>query len=134
MKVLIAEDDPVTAKLVERILQRSAHTVTVTTTGVDALARLHAPGDRPYEVLLTDWMMPGMDGIELIRRVRAEVKPAPLIIMATAIDLPTAKQYALRSGADGFLAKPVGAIELLPLLEQAQGLASAQRIRTVQVP
>lgn len=131
MKILVAEDEPVTARLIEAILRRASHAVTVVGTGVDALARLQ---QSRFDVLVTDWMMPEMDGIELIRRIRSDVVPAPVIIMATAIDLPAARQFALSSGADGFIAKPVTATELLALLHRTEGQLAPVTVSSIVSP
>jgi two-component system chemotaxis response regulator CheB len=80
-------------------------------------------------VLLTDWMMPGMDGIELIRRVRAECSPPPFIIMGTVLGSPSARSHALHSGADDFLAKPSRPAEIRACIERAtQRHASSGRL------
>ncbi len=103
MNILVAEDDPASALLLERILTRKGHHVRRATDGqqaLDALAR------ERFDAVLTDWMMPSMDGIELIRRVRAAFDPPPILMMITALDSPTARARALEAGADDYLAKP----------------------------
>ena len=117
MRVLVAEDEPVPGALIEGVLCKAAHTVMVVRNGVDALAKLKA---EPFDVLITDWMMPEMDGIELIRKVRAEIRPSPIVVMVTAIGSKRGEMHALSSGADGFLAKPTGASDLLTLLRQIE--------------
>lgn len=103
MKILIAEDDPVGARLLERTLTRAGYAVVCTTNGVEALAALQR---ERFDALLTDWMMPRMDGIELTIKTRERVRPAPAIIMVTAIDSATSKEQALGAGADDYIAKP----------------------------
>jgi CheY-like chemotaxis protein len=82
MRILVAEDDLDNARLLENILRKNEHTVEVVPDGAKALQRLC---NKKIDALLTDWMMPEMDGITLIQRVRAEVESAPLILMITAI-------------------------------------------------
>ncbi len=120
MNILVAEDDPVTANMLHAVLGRSAHSVVVVGNGVEALEQLRK---QPFKLLLTDWMMPEMDGIELLRKVRAEIRPVPVVLMMSSISNPEARQYALRTGADGFLAKPVAQIELLDLIRSSQAHA-----------
>jgi two-component system chemotaxis response regulator CheB len=120
VNILVAEDDPVTANMLHAVLGRSAHSVVVVSNGVEALEQLRK---QPFKLLLTDWMMPEMDGIELLRKVRAEIRPVPVVLMMSSISNPEARQYALRTGADGFLAKPVAQIELLDLIRSSQAHA-----------
>ncbi|MFH1131104.1 MAG: chemotaxis protein CheB [Pseudomonadota bacterium] len=114
MKVLVAEDDPTSALLMKSILRKSGYEHTITTNGVEALA---AAKGESFDVLLTDWMMPDMDGIELVRNIRAEVDPPPLIAMVTTINSPGARKYALEAGADDYLSKPVTPKTLLACIE-----------------
>ena len=118
MRILVAEDDFPSAQLLKAYLKRSDYVVEMAVNGKEALAMIKKSN---YDVLLTDWMMPEMDGVELIRHVRAEVKPCPLIIMITAIDSQSARTHALQVGADDFLVKPYGREQLLKSLEN--GLA-----------
>ena len=66
MKIIVAEDDLDNARLLESILKKSDHTVEVVGDGEKALKRLR---EEPFDALLTDWMMPKMDGETLIQRV-----------------------------------------------------------------
>ena len=103
MKILVAEDDLDNARLLESILKKNAHTVEVVGDGEEALKRLR--GGR-FDALLTDWMMPEMDGVTLIQRVRAEVETTPFILMVTAVGDDDSRQQILQAGADEFLIKP----------------------------
>ena len=71
-RVLVAEDDPTIQLVLEKILRQSGYDVTITSNGSEAL---NTAKGRVFDAVLTDWMMPEMDGIELIRRVREECKP-----------------------------------------------------------
>ncbi len=109
-RILVAEDELTNALLLKRLLSKSGYDPIVTHNGVDALKKIEK---EEFDVLLTDWMMPRMDGIELIRRVRERVKSLPLIIMVTALVSESAKNYSLDSGADDYVAKPIDVEELL---------------------
>lgn len=122
MKILIAEDDPQSALLLKTILARASYEVDKAVNGREAFDMLKSGR---YDALLTDWMMPEMDGVELIRRVRSEKVPCPLIIMLTAIDSREARQHALQAGADDFLVKPYNREQLLKSLEN--GLSRLQQ-------
>jgi two-component system chemotaxis response regulator CheB len=114
-KILIAEDEISNSQLLKKILMREGCEIVSVNNGADALdclAREH------FDALLTDWMMPKMDGIELIRKVRESIQPPPLIIMITALVSVNARNYALESGADDFVAKPTNIDELISRLKE----------------
>ncbi|MEI9937576.1 MAG: chemotaxis protein CheB [Pseudomonadota bacterium] len=115
-KVLIAEDDALLSKLLETALRPSFPDLTLVRDGLEALQHLKR---HRVDVLVTDWMMPGLDGIELIRRVRAECSPPPFIIMTTVLGSAAAREHALVSGADDFLAKPSRPAEIRTCIELA---------------
>jgi two-component system chemotaxis response regulator CheB len=125
-KILIAEDDSLLLKLLETALRPSYPNLTLMQNGLHALESLRR---QPVDVLVTDWMMPGMDGIELIRRVRAEISPPPFIIMSTVLGSNDAREHALRSGADDFLVKPARMSEIRACIEHAtQRHASSRKL------
>ena len=109
-KVLVAEDELTNSILIKRLLTKAGYSVVVAQNGAEALKHLEKES---FDALLTDWMMPNMDGIELIRRARVEIRPLPLIIMVTALVSEGARSYALESGADDYIAKPINVDELL---------------------
>lgn len=102
-RVLIAEDDPVSGRLLEIALAHAGFDVRRADNGETALALLKQV---EFGALVTDWLMPEMDGIELCRRLRAEVPHRPAVIMLTALASQEARSHALASGADDFLGKP----------------------------
>src|SRR4051812_10014676 len=102
-KILIAEDDPASALLLQRALMRSGYAVSVAPNGREALQLLEREA---FDALLTDWMMPELDGIELIRRVRTSIKPTPAIMLITALDSEQTRTCAVQAGADDYLTKP----------------------------
>jgi two-component system, chemotaxis family, protein-glutamate methylesterase/glutaminase len=110
VRVLIAEDDSTSALLLEKSLQSDGYEVTVTNNGLQALEALRV-GE--YDALLTDWMMPELDGIALVRRLRAEFDNPPPILVVTALSSEDARRHALEAGADDYLAKPYVPHQLL---------------------
>src|SRR5947209_19975378 len=102
MRILIAEDDLVSRRALEATLQKWGYDVVVTSDGALAWQILQEP-DAPRLALL-DWMMPGMDGMEVIRRVRAlgQIDPTYIILLTAR----TAKEdivAGLRGGADDYV-------------------------------
>ncbi len=129
-KILIAEDDRLLLKLLETALRPSYPDLILTQNGLEAWHVLRA---QKVDVLVTDWMMPGIDGIELIRRVRAECTPPPFVIMSTVLGSQEARMHALRSGADDFLVKPARIPEIRACIELAtQRHASSRKIPTAK--
>ena len=113
-KILVAEDELTNSILLKRLLTKAGYSVIIAHNGIDALKHLEKES---FDALLTDWMMPSMDGIELIRRVREKIAPLPFIIMVTALVSEGARSYALDSGADDYIAKPIDVEELLSRLK-----------------
>lgn len=105
MKILIADDDPLWQRLAQVTLTRAGYEVSLVSNGHAAWDVLQQP-DAPLLALL-DWMMPGMDGIEVCRRLR-QLPPSPLIyvILLTALDEEEAVAQAVEAGADDYLIKP----------------------------
>lgn len=131
-QILVVEDELTNSILLKRILTKAGYSVVVANNGMEALK--HLERDK-FDAVLTDWMMPQIDGIELIRRMRANVKPLPFIMMITALVSEGARAYALESGADDYIAKPIDVDELLTRLKD--GLArheqSTQDIKVIPV-
>jgi len=113
LHILLAEDNPINMMLIRELLRRRGHTVREVTTGNDAV---EAVLDGDYDLLLTDIHMPGMDGIEATRAIRAgEVRFGKIrtpIVALTADVLEAGRQSCLEAGMDGFLTKPVDPAEL----------------------
>ena len=113
LKILLAEDNPVNALLIRELLRRRGHQVREVTTGTAAVAVAESES---FDLLLTDIHMPGMDGIEAARAIRAieekQVRPRMPIVALTADALETGKRACQEAGMDGFLTKPVDPAEL----------------------
>lgn len=123
-KILVVEDELTNAILLKRILIREGFTVTAVNNGLEAKQLLEREA---FDAVLTDWMMPQMDGIELIRFIRESIKPNPLVIMITALVSESARNYALESGADDFIAKPIDVDEITLVVND--GLAKLKQSR-----
>lgn len=113
MKILVAEDDRTSAFTLEQLLKQSGYQVVVTRDGAEALEAIHK---QQFDALLTDWLMPRMDGIQLTHQARTGPNPVPIIIFTTILDSPQARAHALHAGADDYLTKPYQRLELLKSL------------------
>lgn len=114
MKILIAEDDPTSSFLLERSLTKQGYEVVVARDGQEAFERIQ---NQAFDAVLTDWMMPRMDGITLIRNIRENIQPTPLIMVVTTLTMPEARAHALDSGADDYITKPYIPRDVIKALE-----------------
>ncbi len=113
-RVLVVDDEPAILRTLERTLSRHGLDVDTAATGEDALERYERA--RPDLVVL-DLGLPGIDGLEVIRRIRARA-PTPVIVLS-ARDGEREKIAALDMGADDYVTKPFGADELLARIRVA---------------
>ena len=110
MKVLIADDDPVARLMLESALRSLGHEVVATESGENAWQELHR---NPVRVVVSDWMMPGLDGLELCRRIRTEGSEYVYFILLTGLTASQKNQLtAADAGVDDFLSKPINPQEL----------------------
>jgi len=111
MKILIAEDEPVSRRLLEVTLSRFGYDVVVTSNGNEALEVFQGPSIP--SLVISDWMMPGMDGLELCRNIREMKKSGyTYFIILTAKGGKGDVIKGLDAGADDFLTKPFNSEEL----------------------
>jgi len=109
--VLVAEDDPIFLRILQSWFQKWAYRVTAVKNGVDAWEALQQPEAPPMAVL--DWMMPGMDGIEVCRKIRGRQQgPYCYVLLLTAKDDREDVVAGLDAGADDYLTKPFDVDEL----------------------
>jgi two-component system cell cycle response regulator len=112
MKILIAEDDSATRLMLKKTLESLGHEVTAVADGEQAL-EVYARGG--IHLVLTDWMMPGMDGPELVRRIRSTqlfTSIQAYIILLTSRDSMADLDAGFEGGANDFIAKPWNPVEL----------------------
>lgn len=126
LDVLIAEDEPVSRRLLEKSLQRWGYHPVVCPDGLQALAMLRAP-DAP-RIALMDWVMPGMDGVDVCRAIRDLSTPRqPYLILLTSRAQPEDIVAGLRAGADDYITKPVDREELSARLQVAARIVGLQQ-------
>ncbi|MCL4809927.1 MAG: response regulator, partial [Thermoanaerobaculia bacterium] len=101
--VLVVDDEPSFRALLRDILEGAGHGVTEARDGAEALAFL----DRgSFDVVLTDRQMPKVDGLELVRRIRARTSPPPVVVLTAHGSIPEAVD-AVRLGAADYITKPL---------------------------
>ena len=132
MRILVADDDPVSCRLLDGLLHKWGYQVIVAHNGTEAWEMLQA--DQAPRIALLDWMMPGLDGLEICRRVRARSsQPYVYVMLLTANDKVGNLVEGLESGADDYLTKPFHPQELrarlrvgLRMLDLESGLVEAR--------
>ncbi len=108
--ILVAEDDPVARKFLERTLLREGHEVVSVENGRKAFELFK---ERFFPIILTDWMMPEMNGLELCRAIREHDAPGYVfVIILTSKDSKDDIVSGLNSGADDYVGKPFNPPEL----------------------
>jgi diguanylate cyclase (GGDEF)-like protein len=123
--ILIAEDDPVSRKLLEKILIKAGNKVVSVENGQKALELFD---DKFFPIVLTDWMMPEMDGLELCRAIRKNTYPGYVfIILLTAKDSKDDIIRGLGAGADDYLTKPFSHAELIARLNTGKRVLELER-------
>jgi len=107
-KIIVIEDEPDVSDNVVALLQHEKHTVDASLDGLDAWERLQR---YDYDLVILDWNLPGMDGMEILRRYRSKGYKTPVLFL-TGRDRITEKLDGLESGADDYLTKPFDLREL----------------------
>jgi diguanylate cyclase (GGDEF)-like protein len=124
VKILIADDDRVSRRLLEGTLTRLGHDVSSVGTGTEATSALLAP-DAPRLAIL-DWMMPGADGLAVCRTVRVQAPHYVYVILLTARDRPEDMEAAAAAETDDFLTKPFDVRELRGRLRAGERILELQ--------
>lgn len=128
MRIIYAEDEPLTRRAMSRVLERGGYQVSAFEDGEAAWRAFEAD---PSPIIVTDWMMPKMTGIELCRNVReARLAQPTHVVIVTALSLSERTVEAFASGVDDIFAKPVEPSILLNRLAAADRsrLAHAEQL------
>lgn len=125
MKVLIADDDPVSRKLLQNYLQKWGCEVTSAEDGAEAWSCFQRD---EFPVVITDWMMPELDGLELIRRIRSGLHGSYVyLILLTAKGQKEDLVEGMDAGADDFLTKPFDRDELRVRLRAGERIVELEQ-------
>jgi two-component system KDP operon response regulator KdpE len=128
-RILIVDDEPQITRVLRRSLTTHSYDVRVAS---DGLAALQTFGDWPPDLVVTDLSMPGTDGLQLCRNLRA-ISQVPIIVLSVRGEEGT-KVQALDAGADDYVTKPFGMDELLARIRAALRRAEAAKMDEVVSP
>lgn len=126
MEILIVEDEPISRRMLQYTLRRWGYEVTTATDGREAWEMLQSPD--PPSLVISDWMMPGMDGLELCSRTRSRDRPGyTYLIILTARDQREDVIKGLEAGADDYLIKPFDLEELRCRIKIGERIINLER-------
>jgi signal transduction histidine kinase/DNA-binding response OmpR family regulator/HPt (histidine-containing phosphotransfer) domain-containing protein len=135
MKVLVVDDNATSRIILQEMLESFSFEVSLAASGKEGITELEAAGkDKPFELVIMDWKMPGMDGIEASKRIKDHkgLSKIPSIILVTAYGREEIMQQVEQMGLDGFLIKPISPSMLFDAIMQAFGEALPETSRVVQ--
>ena len=135
MKVMVVDDNSTSREIFQDMLESFSFDVTLAASGKEGLVEIEkAPEGKPFELVIMDWKMPGMDGIEAARRIKQHpsLKHIPAIIMATAYGREDVMRRAEQLGLEGFLLKPVSPSVLFDAIMQAFGKEISETSRAAR--
>jgi CheY-like chemotaxis protein len=116
-RILLAEDNAINQRLAARMMEKRGYTVVIANDGHQALAALDK---EPFDVVLMDVQMPGMDGLEVTKALREKEKTTGShlrIVAMTAHAMQGDRERCLQAGMDGYIAKPIQIRELMDAIE-----------------
>jgi DNA-binding response OmpR family regulator len=131
MKILIVEDDPIASIVLESSLKSLGHEIEVAS---DGLAGWENFDRNPKRLVISDWKMPGLDGLELCRKIRARGGDYTYFILLSNLGNNAENlDQAMEAGADDFLAKPAKPVELRARIRVAERILNyATQVRQLQ--
>jgi signal transduction histidine kinase/CheY-like chemotaxis protein len=135
MKVLVVDDNSTSRGILQEMLESFSFDVTLSASAQEGLTELVDASERqPFELVIMDWQMPGMDGIEASRHIKSHrgLSRIPAIILVTAYGREEVMQQVDEIGLEGFLIKPVSASILFDAIMQAFGEAVPEVARVTQ--
>ena len=135
MKVLVVDDNATSRSIFQEMLESFSFEVSVAASGEEGIAELEAANkDKPFELVIIDWKMPGMDGIEASKRIKnhTDLNKIPPIVLVTAYGREEVMQQADQLGIEGFLLKPVNPSMLFDTIMQAFGEAEPETSRVAK--
>jgi len=119
LKILVAEDNLINQKLIQRVLYKLGYQIEMAENGVEAVNRMN---DQGYDLILMDVQMPEMDGLEATKQIRMRSYKQPYIIALTANAMPEDRRICINAGMDDYIGKPMKIDELTDALRRAAAL------------
>lgn len=113
--VLVVEDDPFLRDIFQRVLERAGFTVITAAHGKEALASFHKGG---ISLVLTDILMPELDGFQLIRALKEKAPKLPVIAISNINDVKDSRDAVMKLGAELAVCKPVTPRQLVRMVQQ----------------
>lgn len=113
--ILVIDDDRSARMLLERVLTRAGHRVSLVDTAEEGLDKLKA---EPFDLLVTDKNLPGLDGLEVLKQARV-VRPRLRALLITGFPTPETKSAASELGVHAYVTKPFGVHDILDICEAA---------------
>jgi DNA-binding response OmpR family regulator len=129
MRVLVVEDEKKTASFIRKALQEDGFAVDVCHNGDEALA---APSVTPYDAIVLDIMLPGRDGLSLLRQWRAQRNATPVLLLSARGEV-NERVEGLNAGADDYLPKPFALVELTARVRALGRRAGANKSPVLRV-
>jgi two-component system sensor histidine kinase/response regulator len=115
MRILMAEDNPINQKLVERVLHKLGYSVTIASNGAEAVEFVK---QSRYDLVLMDVQMPELDGLQATQQIRLLADEQPVIVAMTANAMQGDREECLRAGMNDYISKPIKLEGLVKLLER----------------
>ena len=125
LRILVAEDNPINQKLIERILHKLGYQFCMATNGIQALNSLK---EREFDVILMDVRMPEMDGFEATQIIRQMTINQPYIIAMTANSMTQDREECLQAGMNDYIAKPFNSDGITKILKNVSLLHSGNNM------
>ena len=127
LRVLIVDDNSTARNILERQVDDFGFSSVQVSSAKQAIEMLEGSLENPFDLVLMDWKMPGMDGIEASRRIKkSKIKPMPKLILVTAYGRQESRMEAEKVGMDGFLVKPINPSILMEAIQSAFHLSCAK--------
>jgi two-component system, OmpR family, phosphate regulon response regulator PhoB len=129
VRILVVEDDPAIVELITYNLEGEGYAVSVAESGEEAQVLI---SEEPFDLILLDWMLPGVSGIELCRRLRQRTETSGVpVIMLTARGEEGDRVRGLATGADDYIVKPFSVAELIARVKAMLRRAAPERVSDV---
>jgi PAS domain S-box-containing protein len=135
MKVLVVDDNATSRDILQGMLESFSFEVSLAASGAEGIAELEAAAkDKPFELVIMDWKMPGIDGVEASKRIKNHtgLSKIPAIILVTAYGREEIMKHAEDLGLEGFLLKPITPSTLFDTIMQVFGEATPEVSRVAQ--